>query len=147
MFFIILACILLLDQATKYLAYIYLQPQSTIPVINNFFYLTYLENKGAAFGIIQNSIWLLIAITLIIVIFAGFYIYKNPRIAVLSRYSIALIIAGAIGNLIDRVRNGYVIDFFDFVIWPIFNIADMSVVIGAFILIFILLFDKQKIKH
>jgi signal peptidase II len=147
MFFIILACILLLDQATKYLAYIYLQPQSTIPVINKIFYLTYLENKGAAFGILQNSLWFLIVVTLIIVIISGIYIYRTPRINIISKYSIALIIAGALGNLIDRIIKGYVIDFFDFVIWPVFNIADMSVVIGAFILIFILLFDKRKIKY
>lgn len=144
MFLIILAGIVILDQITKYLAYVYLQPQATIPIINKFFYLTYVENRGAAFGILQNKVWLLSIITSIIILAALYYIYKTPQIGNVTRYSVALIIAGAIGNLIDRIRLGYVIDFFDFLVWPVFNIADSSVVVGTIILVFILLFDKEK---
>jgi signal peptidase II len=143
MFFLILAGIIIIDQVTKYFAYVYLQPQSVIPVINNVFYLNYVENRGAAFGILQNRVWFLAVITVIIIAAAGYYIYKNPQLTVITKYSIALIMGGAIGNLIDRVRIGYVIDFFDFVIWPVFNVADMSVVVGTIILVFILLFDKN----
>jgi len=147
MFIIILTVIVFADQITKYLAYVFLQPHSTIPVINGFFYLTYVENRGAAFGILQNKAGLLAIITIIIIIAAIYYIFRNPEISKSMRYSIALIIAGAIGNLIDRVRLGYVIDFFDFVVWPVFNIADSAVVIGSFILVFLLLFDKQKAEN
>lgn len=144
MFITLLIAIILVDQVTKYLAYVYLQPQSTIPVINKIFYLTYVENRGAAFGILQNRVWFLAIVTAVIIIGALYYIYRNPQLNSITRYSIVLIIAGAVGNLIDRVRLGYVIDFFDFVVWPVFNIADCAVVVGTIILVFILLFDKQK---
>jgi len=144
MFFIILAVIVILDQVTKYLAYVYLQPQATIPIINKFFYLTYVENRGAAFGILQDKVWFLSIITSIIILAAVYYVYKNPLMGKVTRLCIALIMAGAIGNLIDRIRLGYVIDFFDFLIWPVFNIADSSVVVGTIILAFILMFDKER---
>lgn len=146
MFITMLIVIVLIDQITKFLAYTYLQPHSTVPIINKFFYLTYVENRGAAFGIMQNYVWTLAIITSIIIIAAVYYLYINPDLNKTMRYSIALIIAGAIGNLIDRVRLGYVVDFFDFVVWPVFNIADSAVVIGTAILVFLLLFDKQKVS-
>lgn len=144
MLILILVGIVLLDQATKYIAYVYLQPQNTIPIINKFFYLTYLENKGAAFGILKDKTWLLTVITVVVLITAASYVYYNHKMNRTAKVSVALIIAGATGNLIDRVRLGFVIDFFDFSVWPIFNIADISVVLGAIVLSLILIFKKQE---
>lgn len=146
MFFAILVTVILLDQITKYFAYVYLQPQNTIPVINKIFYLTYVENRGAAFGILQNKVWFLAAITAVVIIAAVYYVYKTPQMSSMMKYSIALIVAGAVGNLIDRIRLGYVIDFFDFVVWPVFNVADSAVVVGTILLAYILLLDKEKVK-
>jgi signal peptidase II len=144
MFFIVLFAVVALDQLTKYLAIVYLQPASTVPVINRFFYLTYVENTGAAFGILRDKTWLLSILTIVIIIAAILYIFKSRMLAPIVKISMALIVAGAMGNLIDRIRLGYVIDFFDFTVWPVFNIADISVVIGTAILVFVLLFDKHK---
>jgi signal peptidase II len=144
MFFIVLFAVVALDQLTKYLVIVYLQPASTVPVINRFFYLTYVENTGAAFGILRDKTWLLSILTIVIIIAAILYIFKSRMLAPIVKISMALIVAGAMGNLIDRIRLGYVIDFFDFTVWPVFNIADISVVIGTAILVFILLFDKHK---
>jgi len=144
MFIFILLIMVLLDQATKYIVYIYLQPQNTIPVINKFFYLTYAENTSAAFGILKDRVWILTASTSIAILIGAYYVYKNRRMNMNLKIGIALIMAGVIGNLIDRIRLGFIIDFFDFEIWPIFNIADMSAVAGTIVLVYILLFARKK---
>jgi len=146
MFLMIITAVILLDQATKYLAYVYLQPQNTIPIINKFFYLTYVENRGAAFGILQNQTWFLLIVPAIAIIAAFYYVYKNPNLGSLTKCTLGLIIGGAIGNLIDRVRLGFVIDFFDFRVFPVFNVADCAVVVGTAVLAFILLFDMEKVE-
>jgi lipoprotein signal peptidase len=147
MFFILLFGVLIIDQITKYIVYLFLQPQGVIPVINKVFYLSYLENRGAALGILQNTVGLLIGLTLVIILCGSYYIYKNPKMNNVTKYSIAMIIGGAAGNLIDRIRLGYVIEFFDFFIWPVFNVADMSVVAGSIVLVYIMLFDKNKVVN
>lgn len=142
MFPVILLCVVAVDQITKFLAFTYLQPQNTIPVINRVFYLTYLENSGAVFGILGGSTWILALLAFLIILCFSYYIYRNPRPARGMKTSIALIIAGTLGNLIDRVRIGYVIDFFDFRYLPVFNIADIAVIAGAGALILMLLFKS-----
>lgn len=144
MFFILLLAILLLDQITKYLAYVYLQPQNTIPVINNFFYLTYLESKGAVSGILRDKPWFIIAITAIIIIATLIYVYSRPGVGGAVKLGTVLMAAGISGNLVDSIRLGFVIGFLDFEIWPIFNIADISAVLGAAILIFVMFFNKDN---
>lgn len=144
MFIFILLIIVVLDQATKYIVYVFLQPQNTIPVINRFFYLTYAENTSTAFGVLKDRVWILTAATSIAILIGAYYIYKNRRMKINSKIGIALIMAGAIGNLIDRIRLGFIIGFFDFQIWPIFNIADISAVTGTIVLVYILLFQKKK---
>jgi len=130
-----------LDQYTKYLAITYLQGHS-ISVIQGIFELNYVQNNGAAFGIMQNSKIIFLIITPLILMFLIMFFVKNK--AKIPSYSIplTLIISGAIGNYIDRVRLGYVIDFLDFKIWPVFNLADSFVVIGGLLLAF--LFIKQE---
>lgn len=144
MFYIILLSVIFVDQITKYLAYVFLQPQNTIPVINNFFYLTYLENADAAFDILNNKPWFIIVFTAIIIIAFIFYANKRWYANTLVKIGAALIIGGAVGNLIDRIRLGYVIDFLDFDILPIFNIADIAAVAGTIIIAFMLIFKDKK---
>jgi len=118
------------------------------PVIERFFHITYTQNYGAAFSILQNQRGLFVAISSIAVIII-FYIliryYKQNNM--MFSYSLSLIVAGAMGNLTDRIRLGYVIDFFDFRIWPVFNIADVSIVTGTLLLgLYILWVEPKKGK-
>ncbi|MGV8146472.1 MAG: signal peptidase II [Alkaliphilus sp.] len=137
--FILIIIILALDKITKLLAIEYLQPIRTLPIIEDIFHLTYLENRGAAFGILQGQrIFFLIATT-VVVIAIVIFMYKFKKMHRPMKLGLNLIVAGAIGNLIDRIRFGFVVDFFDFRIWPVFNIADSAVVVGAILVSYIVL--------
>ncbi len=125
-----------LDQLTKYFALSTLKDGGSIEIIKGVFQLNYCENRGAAFGLLQNQIWLFAIITVIIigaVIF--FMISKKPENKLLI-ISLTLLTGGALGNFIDRIFRGFVIDFLDFCLinFPIFNVADCFVVIGAILL-------------
>jgi signal peptidase II len=135
MIFIIVFSVLFLDQLTKLLATKNILLNQTLPVINNIFHLTLVHNRGAAFGIFKNQalIFILISVIIIFVLYRKLKIMKKARLDI-TGISFALILAGAIGNLIDRMLFGYVIDFLDFRIWPVFNIADSAITIGAILL-------------
>ena len=133
---IILLCI---DQISKLLVVNLLTKTNSIAIIKNFFYLTYINNDGAAFSILVGKRVLLILIAVLVIVMLIRYIKKNNIQNKLELVSISLIIGGSLGNLIDRVVRGYVIDFLDFKIFnynfPIFNLADTFIVIGVFILL------------
>ncbi len=133
--------IVFLDQLTKYLIKTSFQLKESIPIINNIFHLTYIHNFGAGFGILQNQKWILIFISMMVLGIIFYYFDKIREKGLLLQTLVAFILGGTIGNLIDRLMNGYVIDFLDFQIWPIFNIADSFVTIGVIGLI-IYLWDK-----
>lgn len=137
--FILIALIVILDKATKLLAIEYLQPIRTLPVIEGIFHLTYHENRGAAFGILQGQRTFFLIATTIVLIAITIFMYKYKKIYIPMKLGLNLIVAGAIGNLIDRVRFGFVVDFFDFRIWPVFNIADSAVVVGAILVSYVVL--------
>lgn len=134
------------DQVSKYIIVKYVEYNSLIPVINKFFYITYHENKGAAWGILQNRLYILIPLTIIMSI-VMLYILVKTEIRIL-KLSLSFIIGGAIGNLIDRILKGKVVDFLDFYFgnynFPTFNVADMFIVIGTMILALFVLFLKEK---
>jgi len=142
MIFIIAAVILGLDQSVKFLLSKNLSLGQPIPIIKNIFYLTLVHNQGAAFGVFKNLtfVFVLTAFVVVILIIRDLRQVKKVNLYALS---LALILAGAIGNLIDRLRFGYVIDFFDFRVWPVFNIADSSITIGAILLGWIICFRKS----
>lgn len=146
---LIIVVLLGIDQISKLLALKHLQDVSTIPIINNIFHFTYVENRGAAFGMLQNNQIIFVVIALIASIF-GMYYLCTKKIHVVGKIGIMLLISGALGNLIDRMRLGFVVDFLDFrIVWQyVFNIADVFVVVGTILLcIFILFFEsKEKVK-
>ena len=128
---------IIVDQITKFLASIYLD---NIDIIPAFFSLTYVENKGAAWGILNNSTIVLVGISVIVLLLISKYISSTIEFTKLSVVSYGLLIGGIFGNLIDRIFRGFVIDFLNFNIlgynFPVFNIADTMIVIGV-ILMFI----------
>jgi len=135
-----------LDQISKFLAVKYLVNIGSIPIIKDIFHLTYVENRGAAFGMFQNNQMIFVVVALAACIFGLYYLYKK-QLNLLGKSAIILIIAGAIGNLIDRVRLGFVVDYFDFrIVWNyVFNVADVFVVIGTILLcIYIIFFENDK---
>jgi signal peptidase II len=144
MIFIIVFSVLLLDQSTKALASKNILLGQTIPVINNIFHLTLVHNKGAAFGIFksQTALFIITSLTAIIIISYKLKARAAGRLDIFV-VSLGLILAGALGNLIDRLFFGYVVDFLDFRIWPVFNIADSAITVGAILLGWSILFNKK----
>lgn len=133
--------IILLDQLTKFLVKQALQLNQSIPIIRNILHFTYTTNTGSAFGLFKglNLIFVLFSI---IVIFAIFYFIKKIKnLTLLLQFAIGSLLGGTIGNLIDRLFYGYVIDFIDFRIWHVFNAADSFITISVIFLI-ILLWNK-----
>ena len=147
---VIIAVILMLDQATK------LYVRNNLPlglkneVIPDFFYFTHVENTGAAFDILKNGRYFFIVLTVVICAILVYIMIKNNHKVL--KLSISFILAGAAGNWIDRVFRGRVTDFFDFYIfgydYPVFNVADICINIGTFImLIYILFIYKEPVKQ
>ena len=149
MILIIVSSVILLDQITKILALRFLQLSTPVPLIKNFLNLTLVHNRGAAFGFFQNQLLLFVLVSLFAI---GLIIYnlkitsrKNCRgvNSIILKLSLSLILGGAVGNLIDRLRFGFVVDFLDLRIWPVFNIADSMITIAALVLTWELLFNKN----
>lgn len=136
-----------LDQATKLWAADVLKNGSSIKIIGNFLRFTYAENRGAAFSILQDQRMFFLIITLIMLIVLGLIYFRTKNISNLSKLSIAMITGGAIGNFIDRLRLGYVIDFIDVRFgsiynFPVFNIADSFVVCGTFLMVTLIIINR-----
>lgn len=147
MVFIIVATILALDQLSKIVVAKNLFLHQSVPVINGVFHLTLVHNQGAAFGILKNQLLLLIVTSLAAIALVCYNLRSGNGKRKIYIYALGFILAGAVGNLIDRIFFGYVIDFLDFRIWPVFNIADSSITIGACILGWVLLTSKEKRKE
>lgn len=134
-----LVLLIILDQWTKVIAVNKLMNKEPFNIITNVFQLRYLENRGAAFGILQNQRWFFIIAGIIILSIIAYIYYKMPMIRKynLLRVLAVLMAAGAIGNMIDRVVNNYVVDFiyFELINFPIFNLADCYVTVAATLLI------------
>ncbi len=133
MIFIIVSIVLSLDQLTKFFITKNLLLNQSLPVIKGIFHITLVHNRGAVFGILKNQDPLFIFTSIFAIILVYYSLKKNIQQKTYT-VSLTLILGGALGNLIDRLFFGYVIDFLDFRIWPVFNIADSAVTIGAILL-------------
>ncbi len=132
--------VVLVDQWSKQYIQAHMLPGMSIPVVDGIFHITYVLNPGAAFGILENQRVLFIAIALGMLVLT-FYFFKHiPETFRLMRLGLSLLSGGAIGNVIDRMQTGYVVDFFDFRIWPVFNFADIAIVTGVGCVIYTLVF-------
>lgn len=131
MYFLIPFFLLLIaDQATKHFIRSTMLEGQSIPVIENIFHITYIENPGAAFGILANHRILFLLLTALIVgVMVYLYLCLQNKKS-LTAISLGIVVSGAIGNFIDRFMQGTVTDFLDFRIWPIFNIADIAICLG-----------------
>ena len=141
--------LLLIDQWTKQLAVIKLKGTNGIPIIPKVFELFYLENTGVAFGMMKNQKGFILCVTILLVgvVFYALHKIQHRNHFLYIRICLLLILAGGIGNMIDRIANGFVVDFFSFVLihFPIFNVADIYIVVGTILFcIYILFFNEEN---
>lgn len=142
--FVLPLAVVILDQFSKYIVVENMALGESIPIIEEVFHLTYILNPGAAFGMFAHNRLFFIAIAVIVI---GIIIWARREILASPwevKAGCGLFLGGAIGNLIDRARQGLVIDFFDFCIWPVFNIADIAICIGVGLIIWNLLKTELK---
>jgi len=145
MILIVVPAVLFLDQLTKFLAKRFLTLHQPQPLIDGIVYLTLVYNRGAAFGILKDQL----PVFVIASVFAVILIVRQLRAGHVREdfvyaLSLALILSGALGNLIDRLLLGYVVDFVDLRFWPVFNVADSAISIGAALLAYSLLVRKDR---
>ena len=150
-FFLVTAGVILLDQVTKILALQYLAPVGSFPLWKNVLHLTYVENTGAAFGMLKDHRWVFLVISTVALGGMIAYMFWNKTRHPLETTAVAFIVGGGIGNMIDRLARGFVVDFVDVKCIPfwkyIFNVADIFVCVGCgLFILYILLFETKGQK-
>ena len=136
--------LLVLDQLVKFLVMLTMTPGESVPGIKNVFHITYVLNPGAAFGMLPHQSWFFILAGAVMIAAFGYYYPRLKRQSAYFHYGCVALLAGAVGNLIDRIRSGLVVDFFDFRIWPVFNIADIAIVLGVASMIYAILYKEKE---
>jgi len=152
-YFLFILILLVLDQAAKYFVSQHIPLFGRVNIIPGFFNLTHIHNRGAIFGFLSQSgsqtiYYLLLLASLLALFLVFYYFFKTSADEKFLELSLSLIVAGALGNLLDRIGRGYVIDFMDFHRgqwhWPSFNVADACVSLGALFLILLLFFKRRS---
>lgn len=139
--------VVLIDYIIKLLVINILKPIGSITLIPGLFSLTYVENKGAAFGMLANARWIFIVFTLAVIIFLIIFLFWKKPTSKLVNVALILIIGGGLGNLIDRIFYGYVVDYLSISFFPpVCNFADYCVTVGAGLLVIYLLFFSDYMK-
>ena len=142
----IIAVTVFLDQITKYLTIFYLKPIPTFPLIEDVLHLTYVENTGAAFGMMKDSRWVFMVTSTVAIVGILIYMFRKRPSDKLLCLSLSFIVGGGIGNMIDRTILGYVVDMIDFrlINFAVFNVADSFVCVGAGLMILYLILDMIR---
>ncbi|MCI5527467.1 MAG: signal peptidase II [Oscillospiraceae bacterium] len=141
-----MAVLIGLDQLFKYWAVIYLQPIGTVPLVSGKFHLTYVENFGAAGGILQGKQFFLILVTSVVLTGLLILLLLKKIPGRFLPWMVGVVAAGGIGNLIDRIFRGFVVDYLDFcwIHYPVFNFADCCVVVGIFVIAGYVFWNEKK---
>ena len=150
--YLVAICIFtLLDQLSKKQIVNYLKLGEKIEIIKGFFNITHVRNYGAGFSILQNARLFLSLVSIIAIVVLVYLLVTTKKKNTLTSMSYLMVISGALGNLLDRLRQGYVVDFLDFTIfgwdYPVFNVADIFITIGCFLLIIISLKGEKDAKN
>ena len=123
------------DQLSKSLIVSSFVPGQSTPLLPPILHLSYVQNTGAAFGLFKGQQALFIGLSLLVIVWVAWELLVKPSLPSLSMWGCALVLGGAAGNLIDRLRLGYVIDFIDLRVWPVFNVGDSAITIGVSLLV------------
>jgi signal peptidase II len=143
-FILIAAVALAVDQLLKLLVITFMQPGQSLAVVPHLIYLTYAQNPGGAFTILAHRTWLFIVLGIILVVALIVWRIVSPVDDWRITWSTGLLVGGVLGNLLDRLRTGYVTDYVDFQIWPVFNAADVFILTGVALLIWVLLTTQDN---
>lgn len=148
-YIILFVMLLLLDQFTKYIVEQSFYLLESVPIIDDVFNLTYVENRGIAFGLFQGRLNIISVLTVIAIVAIFVYVLRNKKtLSMLEHFGYTLILSGAVGNMIDRLFRGFVVDMLDFRgIWSfVFNLADVWINIGVFMLVidYLILHRNEK---
>ncbi|MDB5084321.1 MAG: signal peptidase [Bacilli bacterium] len=140
--------VLIIDQLSKFLVKAWMLQDQAIPIVGNYLVLLSIRNPGAAFGILEGQRWLFITITILVLAVIAVVEKRIPKHRKLVRFSLALLCGGAIGNLLDRVLTGKVVDFIyvQVINFPIFNLADAAISIAVVLLLLDAFFGSQQVK-
>ncbi len=133
-FFIVALIVLIMDRVSKHWVINSINPGESVPLLGEILYLTHVRNPGAAFGLFAYKTPFFIVISFIMIILTVIAAYQIPPRLALLRLGLAVMLGGVAGNLFDRLQTGYVVDFLDLGFWPVFNIADMAIVVGVLML-------------
>jgi len=139
--FALAAVVLALDRLSKWWVVRHFELGESLPLIPGIFHLTYVRNTGAAFSMLRDAAPVLAVFSAVVVL--GILVFARQIHALGLRGEVGLILGGGLGNLIDRVRDGSVVDFLDFRIWPVFNLADTALVVGVLIAAYRLLRSRE----
>jgi signal peptidase II len=142
-FYGLVGFVVFLDQLTKYFALVFLSEVSQ-PVLPNVFHLTLVRNTGVAFGFLSDHSSLLFSVITVSLVFLFILVARSHGASLSEKWALSLILGGAIGNWIDRVRLGAVIDFLDFRFWPVFNLADTAITVGVCVYLISLFRAREK---
>lgn len=146
-YYAVIAAVVILDQIVKKAVAASMALGESLPVIHDVFHITYIHNMGAAFSLMEGFRVVLILVPLVVIAAAAIYIFKKRKKAhSMLLLSLAFIAGGGLGNVIDRAAFGYVVDYFDFRVFPIFNIADIFVCVGCGLLVVYMLFVDGKVS-
>ena len=124
-----------IDQLVKHLVLVNMYFGESIPIIPGIFHITFVLNPGAAFGMMEHQRWIFVAVAMLVVALVLLFYRKLQQERLITRVGAGLLLGGAIGNVADRIQSGLVVDFLDFRIWPVFNIADIAICGGAAMII------------
>jgi len=136
--------VVMLDQITKYMIVSNMTEGMSIPIIDQVFHLTFVLNPGAAFGMLEHNREFFIIMAIAVLMFVVYMRKKILEEPISIQIGIALFVGGALGNLIDRMQTGLVVDFFDFRIWPVFNVADIAICVGVGVMIWSIICEELK---
>ena len=144
---IVVFVVVMLDQITKYMIVRNMTEGMSIPIIDQVFHLTFVLNPGAAFGMLEHNREFFIIMAIAVLMFVVYMRKKILEEPLTVQIGIALFVGGALGNLIDRMKTGLVVDFFDFRIWPVFNVADIAICLGVGVMIWSIIREELKSRN
>lgn len=136
--------VIILDRVTKILVQSHLAEGESIPVVPGVMSLTYILNPGAAFGMLEHQRLFFILMTVAVIAVLIYFWRRIKEEAIVVQLGAAFFLGGAVGNLIDRIETGFVIDFFDFYFWPIFNVADIFICVGVGLIVWNIVMDECR---
>ena len=142
----VMTSVIALDMITKFISFAKLSLVETVPIIKGVIHFTYVENPGAAFGMLKDQRWVFISVSCVVIVLISAYLFLGHADSRLMGVALSMIAAGGFGNMIDRIALGYVVDFIDFrlINFAVFNVADSCVCIGAGLLVLYLILEIKK---